>query len=306
MTTIPISTMASHKNMIKAAANTFESIKKIDTQIETGKEYQNFSEIKPDALKLLNDLTNKLNTDENRLKNNKFLASKLGEYENTIQRLQEVLIEGINFIQTTLNSPGKINTAVVGEVSTQFINEIKGFLTNSFGGGYLFSGSKTDIYPISDIANISNIMPDGTITPNYYLGDDITPTQQISDTINLDYAITADNVVFQQFFAAFHYAKQFASTGDKKNLTESLRLLNEVTDGLNALMTALGSNSAILNRVIEDEESSIKTNQEIASSIIQIDPTFKYTELAPKIEKLQAIFMLTKKASEMFIGDYLR
>ncbi|AIF81288.1 flagellar hook-associated protein FlgL [endosymbiont of Acanthamoeba sp. UWC8] len=303
MTTI--ATFTSHKQMIKNVSENYASVNKSSNKISADKQYESFHEMAPNDLRLSEDLTNQVELTANRITNNKLLTSKLNEYENTVQTIQQVTEDAMRFVQVAKDSSND-NTLAIKDISTNYINEVKRLLSSNFNGEYLFSGSKTNISPISHIESISNVLPDGTITSNYYLGDNVTSAQKVSSTQDLDYAITADNESFQKLFAAFHYAAKYEESKDKADLVKSFNLMDEAQKGLNEMVAVLGSNGETVERIIQNDEVAIIDQQAALTSITSVNPELEYPKLIMKIGKLQASFMVVARASEMFIGDYIR
>jgi flagellar hook-associated protein 3 FlgL len=298
--------LVTHKRITGATTDSYRSIDKLSKQISSQKQYDQFSEVDPHTLRVLQDLETETKISETRIQNNILLDKRLGEYENTLSSLRDVLDETLNFVQIAKN-PASGRNLPISDIANSFINQVKGFLNKTYEGRHIFSGSKTDVAPVEpNVALISNISANGTISANYYRGDNVTPTQQISEFQTIDYAITANNETFQKFFAALHLTKKFEETKDYSYIAKTNDLLQDVKHGLSNMLSVIGSHSDNIRRSMHDESMSLKAKKELKSSIIDTDIPTASTEFALKQAKLQALFMLTAKTADMSILGYLK
>lgn len=297
-------TVTNHQIARKVAAQTNE-VGKLSTQIANEKKYNTYSEVEANKIIVLSELEHSILSLETQNKNNLLLGEKLEQYSAQMFAMQQLLTNTIQLTKQIAN-PVMRPSLDVEMLVTHKVLELKSYLNIQFNGQYLFSGSKTNIPAIGDIENISNIANDGSISVNYYQGNDFIQMQKISDEVTLAYGETAANPTYAKFFAALHHLKASANTNDVTQINLANDLLQEVKMELAQRLSVIGNCIQQVETQVEFSKSLIESSKKYYSDIITVDIALATSQFHDKIAKLQALYKVNNLLRETSYINYMK
>jgi flagellar hook-associated protein 3 FlgL len=239
-----------------------------------------------------------------KVKNNSLLQNKLAEQEKTVRGLQEVASKVKLFIQTVKSPESGSQVDVVG-LAKNHLHEIKNLLSSQFNGQYLFSGAKVDINPTDDIVNVSNIVL-GIPTANYYKGDDVVSSSNISDKQNLEYGIKANDPSIQKLIASLHKAIEGKTLNDPTKYTDAAALGDQSHKELSSMISKVGSNSKAIESAVKEGEKAISKFNDFIKQVQKTDEIDVLTKLPEIQTQLQVAMMLLTRINSMSLADYIK
>jgi flagellar hook-associated protein 3 FlgL len=305
MTISRIATSTTQDQVRSSMQSAQAELGKISKQLSSEEKSNSFLGIATDvSTEAFLSVKNELETVTSRLKNNSLLEKKLVEQESAVRGLQDVASKVKLFIQTVRNPASGSQVDVVG-LSKNYLSEIKHLLAAQFNGQYLFSGAKLDINPIDDIVNTSNLIL-GNLTGNYYKGDDIVSSSNISDKQNIDYGIKANDPSIQKLIGCLHKAIEGKTLNDPTKYTDAAAWADQSHKELSSTISKVGSNmQAVVSTVKSDGAAVLKLN-EFVKNVQKTDQIDAMTML-PEIQvKLQAAMMLLTRINSMSLADYIK
>jgi flagellar hook-associated protein 3 FlgL len=203
----------------------------------------------------------------------------------------------------------KISTAggsiqLTNLIRSTYLPTIENSLNVNLQGKYLFSGTSTNIEPVVNISTTSNVL-NGVTTSNYYQGNNTVLSAQVTDTININYGVTADNQVFQDLIACANNLITADKENDNKALVESMDTINKLVIDLTSLRSNMGNNAVTIKSANTSYENQNLTIKEIMSNANDIDFPTVVINATTNNNILMASYKLLNMMSKMTLVNYI-
>lgn len=164
-----------------------------------------------------------------------------------------------------------VQPAVTTAQAQTALNEFASLLNTKVAGRYLFAGTDTDTRPVdlTDPAWTPQVILPSTPNASYYQGNTTKLSVQLSETLTVDYGVTADQAPFEQILRSFNVI--INNPGNKTAYAEALDLLRDGIGYLADVRAQLSANA----KTIEDQnvrnQEDIANLGELVSGIKEVD-----------------------------------
>ncbi|MFN7039095.1 MAG: hypothetical protein ACK4OM_05990 [Alphaproteobacteria bacterium] len=276
-------------------------LSKIPDQIE-GK-VDNFSSF-GSASKIDNYINTKakLNLSTNYITEDKIVEAKLVSMDQSLESIINTAIEMKKNLTLKNSSAGKALNMT--QITRANLSNIQDCLNVSHAGNYLFSGSKTDTMPVTDLSK-TNIL-NNVITANYYKGDSFVNKAQIDNQFPLDFGITASNPAFQNLIASMNYIIEYEKTNDPLALNMANKLMDDSIKEIVQIRSEVGNNLNSIKNVIEKKEDVKSYLTEVEADLSPVDPLKTILQLSNDKVALEALFKTFSTVSSLNLTMYLK
>ena len=240
----------------------------------------------------------------------------LNNMTNLVQRAQELTTQAANF---TNNQDGR--NAIALEMD-QIINQMVQLGNTDISGKYIFGGFKTDTPPFTrtgDDVTYSGTPPTeswqrnveiskGVQIPVNVNGDDLLGQSQVA-TAGPPLPVTFGGSSHGLFQTLVNLKQDLQSGGDPNQLTEIRARLDELTTGLNTVLSQQSVVGSVANRLSLtqgrlDERKSILTQQ--YASIQDINMPKTVADLNQQQNSFQASLSVTGRLLSTSLLDYIK
>ena len=235
---------------------------------------------------------------------------------NLVQRAQELATQAANF---TNNQDGR--NAIALEID-QIINQVVQLGNTDISGKYIFGGFKTDSPPFT--RNGDDVTYNGTpSTEAWQRNTEVSQGTQVSINTNGDsllgqVQVTAAGPPLPSTFSASSHGlfqtlinlkQDLQATGDPNQLTEIRNRLDDLTTGLNTVLSQQSTVGAITNRLTLTQSrltdrKSVLTQQ--FATIQNIDMPKTVADLNQQQNTFQASLSVTGRLLSTSLLDYLK
>ncbi len=232
---------------------------------------------------------------------------KDGQRKNDVlyQSMQQLIDIARNFKQNLAieNSAATQDTNNITQIGNSALDNIRGALNLRDGTNYVFSGSKTNVEPVGDLKASSNIQDDAE-TASYYNGDNFLASIDVSNSLTVEYGISAADPAFQKLIGAINMAKTEEGNGTE-NFAQVGEMLDDAIDGLIALQAKIGDNAKLFETSTEfhtKTKESFETQYDAVNAPDIVQLTIETTQLQAT---LQASFAAFAKITQLSLTNFL-
>lgn len=198
-----------------------------------------------------------------------------------------------------------VTPAVTTAQAQVALNEFAALLNTRVAGRYLFAGTDTDTRPVdlTDPAWTPQVVLPSTPNSSYYQGNQTKLSVQLSETLTVNYGVTADQGAFEQILRSFNII--INNPGNKTAYAEALDLLR---DGIGFLADVRGTLSANA-KTIEDQntrnQEDITNLAELISGIKEVDLPSVTVTLKNIETQLEASYSASVTLLRLSLTNYL-
>ncbi|MDX1949852.1 MAG: hypothetical protein SFT90_05065 [Rickettsiales bacterium] len=230
----------------------------------------------------------------------------LRRLDTMYRAVDDIVNTAINFRKSLGLEATSTNSSVFNltQEANSTLDRIRGSLNEKDGAAFVFSGAKSDVEPVNDLKNSTNIL-NGQNTSNYYNGDDFISKVSASVTLEVDYGVTASNPAFKNLIASINRAKATEASGEGANYDQAGTELENAIDELISLRASIGNNTKVLEQMQEFHTRAkatfeIKFDEKNSPDIIEL--TTKTSQLTAT---LQASYLNFSKISQLNLSSFL-
>ncbi|KKB96375.1 flagellar hook-associated protein FlgL [Candidatus Arcanobacter lacustris] len=232
---------------------------------------------------------------------------------NVLNRLNTMILsmdnvlamaQGMQKDLTTRLSTAGDSIQLTNLIRNTYLPTIENSLNINLEGKYLFSGTATNIEPVVHLSTTSNVL-NGTATSNYYQGNDTILNAQVTDTININYGVTADNQVFQDLIACANNLITADKKNDTKALSESMDTINKIVTDLTSLRSNMANNTVTINSANTSFQNQKLTITQIISEANDTDFPTAMIKASSNTNILMASFKLLNMMSQLTLVNYI-
>ncbi len=309
-----ISTISIFNNTIRNFGVVQSDIADLTRQISSGREAKDFKDL-GNKTRLVLDLESKLLATKGYVSGNQIALIRLNRMNDSLSSLEEIATSLRNNLVNERSAAG--DELPLADFARAQLAQVRDALNNSVSGRFLFAGGRTDVEPVSDIVSTSNLLDDngvpllplsegsGTVSANYYLGDNDDVTIRATDQLTINYGITADSAAFQNLIGALHTAIRGEVQDDDDILVSAVDLVNEALDGIVSFRNQVNSNIQIMNGINELHENFKTYLNQTLGDQVGVDVVEATTQLSLNQTLLQATFQNFSRISNLKLVDFL-
>jgi len=270
-------------------------------------------------------------------------ANQLVGMEASRRKIEQYLTEGTNVklrMDTMLNSLDSLKTTLKdvegmvrdmlddgalpdGVDKNEFANtkiaEIEDFLNVKVAGRFLFSGSLTETKPVDipDMVEVADEPANVATTPGeyatqaepslYYQGDNTKLKARLSEGLDVQYGVTADDPAFEKLVRAVRLVKtvKLDDPDIKAKMQEAATLLGEAKTGLESLELNVGTKLEQLDRTQTTLKNSKNFMDGVVSDLESADTTTAVSELTQDQTMLEASYNVVVRLSNMSLIKFM-
>ncbi len=296
-----VSTFALNQTTITNFNRVYGDLATLQKQISSGYKADTFSQM-ADQVEQFAGLTNEINRLQNYEDNLTQTVSRLDSVGTALSRIIDIADNMENLL--TLRRNGAI------EDNIEFAIQMDGFkeslsqeLNTTFGGRYLFSGTKTNIPPIKD--PLPDPITPGIADDNYYQGSKENVVLRPQDNLELEFDARADNIAFQQIYSAVALGKRGDANDNDGDVAAALDLLQLGLKQVISLKTKNDAKVVNMKDIADRHETYRLYLQGVSDDVIKTDVVSASTKVALDQTILSATFQSYARITSLRLVDYL-
>lgn len=297
-----VSTANIHLRTVTDIARLQSNLANVQEQITSGVKTDSFIELGTDISRL-QDLEASVSAAVRYKSNNNVALSRLKAMDLSVSQIQDVA-DDLSSALATENSPSN-EVFNLAEFARSALEKVQGALNISQAGRSLFAGSKTDQPAVGTLTNINNVV-DGVADASYYNGDSFLTSVQASDTLNVEYGITAGDQAFRDFIGALNKAIELDGTGNNEDRLQADALLQSAISGLAGVRTKINNDIVTLNGTnTQHDRVQVQMNDALSKSF-GTDLVGASIDAALNEATLTATMQVFARISGLSLVDFLR
>lgn len=292
---------------LKDIQRNLQSMDKISTQLNNGKQINKISDDPLKAVKILN-MNNEISDTEKYNSNCDEITGWLDITDGALDSIGTLTSEIKTLLTSISGTFGKSEIKATNEEITEKIKQIGEAMNTTYAGKYIFGGSKTDEAPVKIIKN-----DDGTIqidiNNNNGLNDKLNGA--VSNGIDIDYNLTIENITKTESSSGLNILKEISSKLNSEPL--DMDKISELTKGLDNYLNDILNNRSIvgaktntINKIKDTNDENILKMKETLSLIQDVDVAEKYIELKSAEMVYTSSLQVGSKLFQNTLLDYLR
>jgi len=299
-----ISTIINHQRAVSEMTRMQNDFAKLSQQISSGQKASTYTELGNDVTRVI-DLDGSINRIDRYVTNNQVVLSRLAIQDMSMSQMLDITAQLSQDLAVENSSSSE--TFNLSDRARSMLDQVADALNVKQGGRSLFAGGKTNADAVRDLKSGDNLDPltSGT-NASYYLGDSLVFDVKASESMTLEYGITAADAPFQKLIAALHKAIDLDQTGGEVNRLAAQGFLEEAVDGLTGLRANLGSDMQALQDTNTQHQ---RVKQQLSSSLGTITET-DIVEASIQIQlnetTLTATMQTFARISNLNLTEFLR
>lgn len=274
-------------------------------QASSGKRNQEYTDVLDlTTVRHYVDSENEIYRLENKISTNNLLEAKIGEMSKAITDLQPVLNEAM-VLRLQASSPVSMGSVPVGEMAKILMGRVQNILNSQYNGQYLFAGSNIETIPVQNLDSVDNIVS-GAASANYYHGNGVILSQNLTDNSSIKYGITADNPAFQNLIAGLNSLINGYNSGDDLTIYDEADVFfQNAKSQLNSLTSLVGVNQRRVEAQASGDKINLVNKNANFELIDNIDRGEAWSKLINIKHALESSYAATKEILNMNFAKYL-
>lgn len=302
-----VSDSASHSLMLSSLNRSIGQTRDLQVQISTGKVGLEYTALGRDSQRLISLEAERARTDKF-VDNNQVVGLRLTQMEAAVSQIFELASE----TRTTLVNAGHFQNAseldLAGDMLAK-LETVAGLLNSEQNGRALFGGARTDASPV----DITLLPADGDFAADtadafYYKGDDQVLRHRASDTLSIDYGVTASEPGFERLIRGLKIA-QTVDTSDpeaaRQRVDRALDLINEAIDMLPDIRGRIGGSQAVLEKESVRMEDFRLALDESVGDLENVDLAEAISRLSEQEAQMQAALAALARLRQVTLTAFL-
>lgn len=302
-----VSDVASHSLMLSSLNRSIEDSRTLQVQISTGKVGSQYAEIGRDSQRLVSLEAERVRADQF-VSNNKIVDLRLQEMETVVAQATELASDVRALF---INASHHENAADLDLPNTMrhMLETLGGLLNTEQNGRALFSGGLTDVAAV----NFDNLPADGefgadTADLTYYNGNDQILRHRASDTLSVDYGVTAADPAFEKLARGLKIAQTVDfddPDGARQRVERALELINQAVQDLPDVRGRIGGARAVLEKeTIRMEDFQVAMDESIGN-IENVDLAEAISRLSEQEAQMQASLAALSRLRQVSLTNFL-
>lgn len=232
------------------------------------------------------------------------LQNKLNAIDQILDTIIDLASDSLHNLMQLNSSSG--STMQYDNVARNQLETIQSQLNQSFQGKYLFSGVTSNVKPVEDLLEKTNVIS-GQATNNYYKGSIDTDYSYINDSLKLEYGIKADDPAFVHMIASLNLSIGVyeGTTFNATKYNQSVTLMNQSMEQLISLRSQLGNNMQLLSNQMDIQKRQTLYYQEQVENILSIDFPLAIAKMHDHQNTLEAAFQVIARMKELSLTKFI-
>ena len=281
-----------------------QSINKLNTQLNTGKQINKVSDNPYEAIKILN-MQNEINDVERYNYNCDEITGWLDSTDDALDKIGNISSEIKVLLTSISGSYGEDEIKAIKSEINEKVKQIGEALNTTYAGRFIFGGSNTDEAPVEIFENA-----DGIVELRLKAGANEDKLKaEISDGIGIDYNLTASQVT-DNLKGLNTINNILVELGNNPVDKEKVQELNsELGDYMNHVLnnrSAIGARSNTVSNVKSSNDENILRLKGVYSDMQDVDWAEKYIELTSAQMVYNSSMQVGAKMIQPTLLDYLR
>jgi flagellar hook-associated protein 3 FlgL len=297
-----VSTFAYTNTMISENMRLQTRYADMNTQISSGLKTQDYKGIARDSQYLLaiessQDKLVAYNANSNTtLSNINIMYSTMGQIEDMANSMLSNVTAALGGNQV----PG----AIVATQADNAMKEMAGLLNLKVAGRHIFAGSDIDTLPVdlTDPAWVPQSAP-SVVNSSYYQGNNVINSTQISETLTINYGVTANNPAFEKLFRAYNVLFNNPTGGPDRS--EALDLIQQSIDEMANIRGLLSTQARSIENQIDKNEQDKLYLKDLSSTIKEVDIPSASVTLTEIQGQLEASYSASVRILQLSLVNYL-
>lgn len=281
-----------------------QSINKLNTQLNTGKQVNKVSDNPYEAIKILN-MQNEINDVERYNYNCDEITGWLDSTDDALDKIGNISSEIKVLLTSISGSYGEDEIKAIKSEINEKVKQIGEALNTTYAGRFIFGGSNTDEAPVEIFENA-----DGIVELRLKAGANEDKLKaEISDGIGIDYNLTASQVTdnLKGLNTINNILVELGNNPVDKDRVQELN--SELGDYMNHVLnnrSAIGARSNTVSNVKSSNDENILRLKGVYSDMQDVDWAEKYIELTSAQMVYNSSMQVGAKMIQPTLLDYLR
>lgn len=281
-----------------------QSINKLNTQLNTGKQINKVSDNPYEAIKILN-MQNEINDVERYNYNCDEITGWLDSTDDALDKIGNISSEIKVLLTSISGSYGEDEIKAIRSEINEKVKQIGEALNTTYAGRFIFGGSNTDEAPVEIFENT-----DGIVELRLKAGANEDKLKaEISDGIGIDYNLTASQVTdnLKGLNTINNILVELGNNPVDKDRVQELN--SELGDYMNHVLnnrSAIGARSNTVSNVKSSNDENILRLKGVYSDMQDVDWAEKYIELTSAQMVYNSSMQVGAKMIQPTLLDYLR
>ncbi len=312
---------------------TFDELQR---QVTTQKKSENYAGLGTDATNVQR-LHNMKSLTDSYLKNMTSVSNRMSLMSSTMTQISD---QAKSLVSTVNNMGGATNIGTINQVAQQALDFIADMTNQQLDGRYLFAGSDSGTPPYTNVATAKQNMSqqvtqwlsgassttaflsntDGMSATNLGLSSGLATsgavTARISQNMDVDYTVKADDPAFQDIINACAFLANLkqpdAANGDVATTTDfntavqhAVDLLNKGMQAMDGANQSLSSKFALIGTIKDQTTSDNALLQTQIDGIENIDPNTAIINLQSLENQLTASYQVTNIVGKLSLTNFM-
>ncbi|MBC5630935.1 flagellar hook-associated protein 3 [Clostridium sp. NSJ-6] len=280
-----------------------QSINKLNTQLNTGKQINKVSDNPYEAIKILN-MQNEINDVERYNYNCDEITGWLDSTDDALDKIGNISSEIKVLLTSISGSYGEDEIKAIKSEINEKVKQIGEALNTTYAGRFIFGGSNTDEAPVEIFENA-----DGIVELRLKAGANEDKLKaEISDGIGIDYNLTASQVTdnLKGLNTINNILVELGNNPVDKDRVQELN--SELGDYMNHVLnnrSAIGARSNTVSNVKSSNDENILRLKGVYSDMQDVDWAEKYIELTSAQMVYNSSMQVGAKMIQPTLLDYL-
>lgn len=281
-----------------------QSINKLNTQLNTGKQVNKVSDNPYEAIKILN-MQNEINDVERYNYNCDEITGWLDSTDDALDKIGNISSEIKVLLTSISGSYGEDEIKALKSEINEKVKQIGEALNTTYAGRFIFGGSNTNEAPVEIFENA-----DGIVELRLKAGANEDKLKaEISDGIGIDYNLTASQVTdnLKGLNTINNILVELGNNPVDKDRVQELN--SELGDYMNHVLnnrSAIGARSNTVSNVKSSNDENILRLKGVYSDMQDVDWAEKYIELTSAQMVYNSSMQVGAKMIQPTLLDYLR
>jgi len=299
-----ISTYATSASLTNQALKLQSRFATTQQQQSSGLKSEHYDGIARDSKRLLN-LQSQFDAITANVTSISAAQSRLTAMQNAMDGIQDLFTSVLaQFSQAQAGGYTEASSAITAAQSQAWRDELVSLLNTQYGGSYLFGGGAKDTAPVNLSAagydpNDLSVYPDY----GYYQGDDVTDSVRASQTLRIDYGVTAENSAFEKAIRALSTA--IVNPADPEILARAQALIKEASNEVADISGILTGKASILEKESQMHAATLDYLDSAISDLRNVDMASTTLQLTQLETQLEASYATLSKLLSLKLSDYL-
>lgn len=302
-----VSDAASHALMLTSLNRSIGGARDLQVQISSGKVGSQYADIGRDSQRLVS-LEGERSRTAQFVANNKTVDLRLQQMETSVAQMTELASDARALFVNAGHHQNASDLDIAATVQ-HMLETVGGLLNTEQNGRSLFAGGLTDVTAV----NLDNLPADGefgadTADLTYYNGNDQVLRHRASDTLSIDYGVTAADPAFEKLIRGLKIAQtvDFSDPdGARQRIDRGLALVNEAIQDLPDVRGRIGGARAVLEKETTRMEDFQIALDESIGNIENVDLAEAISRLSEQEAQMQASLAALSRLRQVTLTNFL-